>query len=84
MVQELCTLCTNSLRIEIISPFPNFKYRISSRNNTTCYGGLFCSSYCGAKYIRGVENMLESHKFNHMKQVVMIQRWWKRYKRLTS
>ena len=77
MVQELCTLCTNSLRIEIISPFPNFKYRISSRNNTTCYGGLFCSSHCGTKYIRCVENMLENHKFNHSKQVVRIQRWWR-------
>ena len=78
MIQERCTLCTRSLRIEIISPFPNFKYKISSRNNTTGYGGLFCSSHCGAKYIRGVKEMLEDYEFNHNKSVIKIQRWWKK------
>ena len=80
MVQERCTLCSRSLRIEVISPFPNFKYKISSRNNTNCYGGLFCSSHCGTKYIKGVEDMLECYEFNHYKEVIKIQKWWKKMK----
>jgi len=77
MTQTQCTLCTRSLRIEIISPFPNFKYKISSRNNTTCYGGLFCSSYCGSKYIKNVDEILKNYKYK-TKSIKMIQRWWRK------
>ena len=77
MTQTQCTHCERSLRIEILSPYPNFKYRISNRNNTTRYGGLFCSSHCGTRYIEKIDNMLYGYKFK-MKEVKMIQRWWRR------
>jgi hypothetical protein len=75
MTQTQCTHCERSLRIEIISPYPNFKYKISKMNNTTCYGGLFCSSHCAMRYIEKIENMLHAYKFK-MKEVKMVQRWW--------
>ena len=77
MVQTQCTHCERSLRIEILSPFPNFRYKISNRNNTTCYGGIFCSSHCGKRYIEKIEDMLFTYKLK-MKEVKKIQRWWKR------
>ena len=79
MCQTQCTLCNRSLRIEIISPLPNLKFKISNRNIATCYGGLFCSSYCGAQYTKGVEEILNYYK-KYITRIKRIQRWW----RLTS
>lgn len=76
MTQTQCTYCERSLRIEIISPFPNLKYIISKRNPTTRYGGKFCSSYCGTSHIRHVESMLKRYKYN-IKKIKRIQQWWK-------
>jgi len=77
MTQTQCTYCERSLRIEIISPYPNLKYIISKRNPTTPYGGMFCSSYCGTSHIRHVESVLKRYKFN-IKKVRNIQQWWRR------
>jgi len=77
MTQTQCTHCGRSLRIEIISPFPDFKYIISKRNPTTQYGGMFCSSYCGTSHIRNVESMLKRYKYN-IKKIRKIQQWWMR------
>mgnify|MGYP006414254355 CR=1 FL=1 len=76
MTQTQCTYCERSLRIEIISPFPDLKYIISKRNPTTRYGGMFCSSYCGTSHIRNVESMLKRYKYN-IKKIKRIQQWWK-------
>lgn len=80
MTQTQCTHCERSLRIEILSPYPNFKYKISDRNNTTRYGGIFCSSHCGTRYIKKIQNMLYGYKFK-MKEVKRIQHWWRRLTR---
>ena len=77
MTQTQCTYCERSLRIEIISPYPNLKYIISKRNPTTPYGGMFCSSYCGTSHIRHVESVLKRYKCN-IKKVRNIQQWWRR------
>jgi ribosomal protein L34E len=77
MTQTQCSYCERSLRIEIISPFPNLKYIISKRNPTTPYGGMFCSSYCGTSHIKHVESILKRYKFN-IKKVRNIQQWWRR------
>ena len=74
--QTQCTLCKRSLKIEIISPFPNFKYKISSRNIVTSYGGLFCSSYCGAKYANEVEKTINYYK-KYITKIKRIQGWWR-------
>ena len=78
--QMQCTLCNRSLRIEIISPFPNFKYKISNRNIGTCYGGLFCSSYCGAKYTKEVQKTLNYYK-KYITRIKKIQMWWRKLAR---
>ena len=75
--QTQCTLCNRSLRIEIISPLPNLKYIISGRNPSTRYGGLFCSSYCGAKYIKDIEDALKYYK-KYGTRIRLIQRWWRK------
>ena len=74
--QTQCTLCKRSLRIEIISPLPNLKFKISNRNIATCYGGLFCSSYCGAKYTENVNKTLKYYK-NYITRIKKIQMWWR-------
>jgi len=76
MVRTQCTHCEGSLRIEIIEPFPNLKYKISERNHTSHYGGIFCCSHCGKRYIEKVENLLIEFKCK-IKEVKKIQRWWK-------
>jgi hypothetical protein len=77
MCQTQCTLCNRSLRIEIISPFPNFKYKISERNPSTRYGGMFCSAYCGAKYAKITEDTIKNYK-KQGTRIKVIQRWWRR------
>ena len=74
--QTQCTQCNRSLRIEILSPLPNLKFKISNRNIATCYGGLFCCSYCGEQYVRGVQKILDYYK-KYLTRIKRIQRWWR-------
>lgn len=83
MTQTQCTYCNRSLRIEVISPLPNFKYKISSRNVTTKYGGKFCCTYCSVEYIKGVESMLGRYK-HCSKYIKQIQDWWRKFKRFNT
>lgn len=77
MIQSQCTRCRRSLRIEVISPLPNFKYKISNRNPTSKYGGKFCCSYCSVEYSTDIDNMLKRYKFCS-NYIIKIQRWWRK------
>ena len=77
MIQSQCTRCNRSLRIEVISPLPNFEYRISSRNPTSKYGGKFCCSYCSLEYSSNIDKMLKRYKYSSEK-IEKIQEWWRK------
>ena len=79
MTQTQCTYCNRSLRIEVISPLPNFKYKISTRNPTSKYGGKFCCSYCSAEYSTNIDNLLKRYEHCN-KYIKKIQEWWRKFK----
>ena len=81
MIQTQCTRCNRSLRIEIISPLPNFKYKISTRNPTSKYGGKFCCSYCSVEYSTDIDKILKKYKYCN-ENIEKIQNWWRTVNKL--